>query len=105
MDMILTSGVSPTCTGLGVAGLEGHLCLAAAVAHAAGPALYPPSPGPGAGPARGRAPAPAAPGRPLTGVPGERGAEVPVSSDTGIDETRVSQQSDTCTRYLFVSCV
>ena len=62
MDMILTSGVSPTCTGLGVAGLEGHLGLPAAVPHPALLALDPPPPGPGARATGGAAARPAAPG-------------------------------------------
>ena len=70
---------SPTCTRLVVTSLEGDLCLPAAVPHPALTALHPPPPGPGAGPAGGAAPAPAAPGGPLTAVPGEGRAEVPVS--------------------------
>ena len=54
---------SPTCAGLGVAGLEGHLGLAAALAHAAaGAGLYPPPPRPRARATGGGAAAPAPPG-------------------------------------------
>ena len=70
---------SLTCTGPGVASLEGDLSLPTAVSNSAILALDPPPPGPGAGPAGGAAAAPAAPGGPLAGVSWEGGAEVPVS--------------------------
>ena len=70
---------SPTCTGLVVTSLEGDLGLPAAVPHPPLAALHPPPPGPGPRPAGGAAPAPPAPGGPLTAVPGEGRAEVPVS--------------------------
>ena len=59
---------SLTCTGSGVASLEGDLSLPTAVSNSAILALDPPPPGPGAGPTGGAAAAPAAPGGPLTGV-------------------------------------